>query len=447
MHSLTSLGPTTAGPQMLDLIERTKRRRPLTADEFHWLVNAYVAGELPDYQVSAWLMAVVLNGLQADETIALTAALAGSGRRLDLAAHGLAAADKHSTGGIGDKTTLVMAPLVAALGLPVAKMSGRGLGFTGGTLDKLEAVPGLRVDLSSDQFIHQAQTIGLVIAGQSADLAPGDGKLYALRDVTGTVDSIPLIAASVMSKKIVAGARFVVLDVKMGDGAFMERPEAARELAQTMLEIGKAAGLRIAAALSWMDQPLGLAIGNALEVAEAVQTLRGGGPADLRELCLRLRVELLRLSGIETDATVARHRLEAALASGAALEKLQAMVEAQGGDPRTLEALHRLPQAPVQLPVYADASGYVHAIAARSLGYAAIALGAGRTRKGEPIDHATGFVLHVKVGTRVAPGDLLATVHARTAPAAEQAVAGVRAAYTLGAAAPSPRPLIAEILR
>jgi len=435
------------GHHMLRLIEKTKQRRALTSDEVGWLVRSYVRDELPDYQVAAWLMAVVLNGLSADETVALTEALVASGQRLDLAAHGLAAADKHSTGGIGDKTTLVLAPMVAAAGLTVAKMSGRGLGFTGGTLDKLEAIPGMRVVLSSEAFLRQAQTVGLVVAGQTADLAPGDGKLYALRDVTGTVDSIPLIAASVMSKKIAAGARYVVLDVKMGDGAFMEQPAAARELAQTMLAIGKSAGLHIAAALSWMDQPLGRAIGNALEVTEAVETLRGGGPTDVRDLCLQLGVELLQLSGLEGNAVAAQRRLAEVLASGAALARLRAMVAAQGGDPRVIDDPALLPQAPLQIPVRAEHAGFVGAIAARELGYAAIALGAGRTRKGEAIDHATGFVLQAKVGTSVLPGDLLATVHARSERAAERAVQAVRNAYRLEGQAPLPRPLVAEVLR
>jgi pyrimidine-nucleoside phosphorylase len=432
---------------MLELIERTKRRQGLTAEELRWLVQAYVDEEIPDYQVAAWLMAVLLIGLGAEETIGLTEALVASGRRLDLVGHGVVAADKHSTGGIGDKTTLVLGPLVAAAGLPVAKMSGRGLGFTGGTLDKLEAVPGLRVDLSATQFVRQAQTTGLVIAGQTADMAPGDGRLYALRDVTGTVDSVPLIAASVMSKKIAAGARFVVLDVKMGNGAFMEQPEAARELAGTMLTIGRAAGLKMAAALSWMDQPLGRAIGNALEVAEAIQTLRGGGPDDLRDLCFGLGSELLRLSGMEADETAARRRLEAVLASGAALAKLREMILAQGGDPAVADEPQRLPHAPVEVPVYADRPGHVRAIAARDLGYVAISLGAGRTKKGEKIDHATGIVLHAKVGALVAAGDALATVHATSPDTAAQAVSAVRAAYALGAEPPTLHPLVEEVLR
>jgi pyrimidine-nucleoside phosphorylase len=444
---MEELDLNTTRRSMLDLIERTKRRQGLTSEELRWLVQAYVDEELPEYQVAAWLMAVLLTGLGAEETIGLTEALVASGRRLDLAGHGVIAADKHSTGGIGDKTTLVLAPLVAAAGLPVAKMSGRGLGFTGGTLDKLESVPGLRVDLSAAQFVRHAQTTGLVIAGQTPDLAPGDGKLYALRDVTGTVDSIPLIAASVMSKKIAAGARFVVLDVKMGNGAFMELPEAARELARTMLTIGRAAGLEMAAALSWMDQPLGGAIGNALEMAEAIQTLRGNGPDDVRDLCFRLGIELLRLSGMEPEEAAARRRLETALASGAALAKLQEMILAQAGDPAVADAPQRLPHAPVQVSVCADQPGYVRAIAARTLGYVAIALGAGRTKKDEKIDHATGIILHAKVGALVAVGDRLATVHASSPDAAAQAIPAVRAAYALGAEPPAPRPLVAEVLR
>jgi pyrimidine-nucleoside phosphorylase len=434
------------GRAMLALIEKSKRRQPLTDAELHWLVSAYLRGDAPDYQVAAWLMAVCLQGLSAGETIALTDALIAGGRRLDLAAAGITAVDKHSTGGIGDKTTLVLAPMVAAVGLTVAKMSGRGLGFTGGTLDKLEAVPGLRVDLSSERFVRQARTVGLVIAGQTADLAPGDGKLYALRDVTGTVDSIPLIAASVMSKKIAAGARAVVLDVKMGGGAFMERPEAARELAQTMLAIGRAAGLQVAAALSWMDEPLGLAIGNGLELREAVLTLRGDGPADVVDLCFRLGTELVLLSKMAADRAGARRLLEAALSSGAALAKLRAMVQAQDGDPRVIDDPGLLPAAPVLRTVPAERTGYVQRIAARDLGYAAIALGAGRTRKGDVIDHATGLVLQAKVGAPVAKGDVLATVHARSTAEAAQAARTTAAAYTIGERPPPAHPLVAEVL-
>lgn len=435
------------GRSVLALIEKSKRRQSLTAEELHWLVGAYVRDEIPDYQIAAWLMAVCLNGLRPDETSALTEALVASGRRLDLRAHGVTAADKHSTGGIGDKTTLVLAPLVAAAGVTVAKMSGRGLGFTGGTLDKLESIAGLRVALFMDDFVRQAQSVGLVIAGQTNDLAPGDGKLYALRDVTATVDSIPLIAASIMSKKIAAGASYVALDVKMGNGAFMEEPAAARELAETMLAIGRAAGLGMVAVLSWMDQPLGYAIGNALEVDEAVRTLHGGGPDDLRELCLALGAELLQLAAVAPNAAAARGALETVLASGAGVQKLQAMVAAQGGDPRMIDRPALLPQAPVRLSVASRRSGYVQAIAARQLGYAAITLGAGRVRKGDQIDHATGFVLRAKVGDPITAGEELAAVHARTMTAAQEAEATVRAAYAIGDAPLPRRPLVAEILR
>ena len=432
---------------MLSLIARTKQRQPLSLEELRGLVDGCVRGAIPDYQVAAWLMAVCLRGLGQRETAALTQALVESGRRLDLRGLGIEAVDKHSTGGIGDKTTLVLGPLVTAAGLTVAKMSGRGLGFTGGTLDKLEAIPGLRVDLSVEAFVDQARRVGLVVAGQTADLAPGDGKLYALRDVTGTVDSIPLIAASVMSKKIAAGASAVILDVKSGGGAFMEGPEAARGLAATMLAIGRAAGLRVAAAISSMEQPLGRAIGNALEVAEALRTLRGEGPPDVRELCVRLGSELLLLAGAERDPDAARARLEAALASGAALEKLAAMAVAQGGDRRVLDDPALLPAAPEQRAVPAPRGGYVGHIAARDLGYAAIQLGAGRSRKGEAIDHATGFVLAAKLGDRIPAGEALATVHARTPAAAAAGVAAVLAAYRIDDAAPDVPPLLSEVLR
>jgi pyrimidine-nucleoside phosphorylase len=430
-----------------ELIEKTKHRQPLSADELGAFITGYVEGTTPDYQVAAWLMAACLQGLTATETVALTDALVNSGQRIDLRSLGLHAVDKHSTGGIGDKTSLVLVPLVAAGGLTVAKMSGRGLGFTGGTLDKLESVPGLRVDLTIPNFLAQAQRIGLVIAGQTADLAPGDGKLYALRDVTATVDSIPLIAASIMSKKIAAGASSVILDVKMGGGAFIEQPERARELAATMIGLGRAAGLHMAAALSWMDQPLGLAIGNALELREAIDTLQGHGPDDLRELCLRLGTELLLLAGKSATPVNARQRLEHALSTGAALNALRSMVHAQGGDAHVLDDPARLPQAPVRQTVLASRAGFVTAIDARSLGYATVRLGAGRAHKGDVIDHATGFVLHAKVGTAVAAGEALATVHARTAASATDGARAVSAAYTLGDAAPPTRPVVEEVMR
>ena len=437
----------TGGLNAVRLIERTKRRQALMPGELRALIDGYVRAEIADYQMAAWLMAACLNGLSEQETVALTDALVASGRRLDLRGMGIDAVDKHSTGGIGDKTTLVLVPLVAAAGLTVAKMSGRGLGFTGGTLDKLESIPGMRVDLSVEEFVRQAQQVGLVVAGQTAELAPGDGKLYALRDVTGTVDSIPLIAASVMSKKIAAGASAVILDVKTGGGAFMEQPEQARVLARTMLDIGRAAGLRVGAAISWMDQPLGRAIGNALEVVEAAETLRGGGPADLLELCLRLGSELMLLAGRETDEAAARSRLERARDSGAAFERLKAMVAAQGGDQRVLDDLAKLPNAPVRLPVHSPRAGYVQAIAARELGFAAVRLGAGRARKGDRIDHATGLVLDRKVGDRVAVGGTLATVHARTETDAVGAGAAVKEAFSVGDMPPRDKSLVAEVLR
>lgn len=430
-----------------ELIRKKREGGELAAAEIEALVAGFTQGAIPDYQMSALLMAVCFRGMTSRETASLTTALVASGRRVDLSGLGRLAADKHSTGGVGDKTTLVLAPLVAAAGLPVAKLSGRGLGHTGGTLDKLESIPGFRTDLTLEAFAHQVEAIGIAVAGQTPDLVPADGKLYALRDVTATVESLPLIAASVMSKKIAGGAGAVVLDVKAGRGAFMQSPEAARDLAGAMLEIGRAAGLHVAAVVSSMEQPLGRAVGNALEVREAVDVLEGRGSADVAELCLTLGTELLLLAGLAADPAVARQTLQQALSGGAARRKLDEWVAAQGGDPAALTSPGGLPTAPLIEPWAAPRSGYVTSIDALVVGQAAVSLGAGRRVKGQAIDPSTGFVLAGKVGDRVSAGEPLAWVHARDPLDLAGARARLAEAYQLGPEPPGPSPLLYGVLR
>ena len=430
----------------VDLIAKKRDGHALSSDEIGWLIAAYAADELPDYQMSAWAMAVVLRGMDDRETADLTLAMARSGDMLDL--HDIApiTVDKHSTGGVGDKTTLLVAPMVAALGLPVAKMSGRGLGFSGGTVDKLESIPGLRTALDAAEFRQIVREVGLVVAAQSGELAPADKKLYALRDVTATVESIPLIAASVMSKKLAAGADCIVLDVKYGSGAFMHTLADARLLAQRMVAIGRHAGRRVAAVLSSMQQPLGYNIGNALEVREAIAALRGGGPADLVELSLALGAQLVLLAGKREREADARALLTNVLASGAAWAKFRQMVAAQGGDLAFIDAPERLPTAPVTHDLPAPRAGYVVAIDGMALGLSVNELGGGRARKEDQIDPAVGLVLRAKVGDRVEAGAPLLTIHAASAADAARVSSRLAAAYTLGDAPVSPPPLIEEIV-
>jgi pyrimidine-nucleoside phosphorylase len=426
----------------VELIRRKRDGAALTPGELESLVAAYTAGEMPDYQMAAFLMAVLWRGMDAGETVALTLAMARSGRELRIRDRLSPVADKHSTGGVGDKVTLAVAPLVAACGLPVAKMSGRGLGHTGGTIDKLEAIAGMRTELSSEEFAAQLARDGLVIAAQSGDLAPADGKMYALRDVTATVDSIPLIAASIMSKKLAIGTSHLLLDVKVGAGAFMKRLEDARLLAETMVAIGEDAGVRTVALLSAMDQPLGRAVGNALEIAETVELLRGGGPADLRELCLHEVATLLAMSGLAADEAAGERMAREALASGAGLAKLRAVVAAQGGDAAQIDDPARLPQAPVRELLAAPRVGYIAAIEAERVGRASVRLGAGRARKGEAIDPAVGFVLRAKVGDRVEAGEPLVEIHARSQRDAAAIRDELLAAYTWSADPVAPPPLL-----
>ncbi len=396
---------------------------------------------MPDYQAAALLMAVWFRGLSDAETFALTQAMVASGETLDLAARlGRRVVDKHSTGGVGDKTTIAVGPVVAACGAPFGKMSGRGLGHTGGTLDKLESIPGFRVELSTDELVEQVREIGLAVAGQTADLVPADRKLYALRDVTATIDEVSLIAASIMSKKIAGGASALVLDVKVGEGAFMRTQDDARRLAQAMRALGAEAGMNVVCLLTDMEQPLGDAVGNSLEVQEAYDTLGGGGPPDFRELVVTAATHLLALSDLDLGDQ-ARQRVEACLADGSAVAAYERWIRAQGGDPDPA----RLPRAPVVRELPAPRAGYVREVRARHVAGVAMELGAGRERKEDPVDHAVGIVCRAKRGHRVEVGEPLAEIHARDDSAARTAEAELLSAYEIGDE-PGPRPLVLEVI-
>jgi pyrimidine-nucleoside phosphorylase len=426
-----------------ELIQRKRDGVELAAEEITELVLGYVRGDVPDYQISALLMAVYFRGLSSAETFALTEAMIRSGETIALGpALGRKVVDKHSTGGVGDKTSLAVGPIVAACGVPFGKMSGRGLGHTGGTLDKLESIPGLRVELTTDEFLAQVRDVGLAIIGQTADLVPADKLLYGLRDVTATVDNVSLIASSIMSKKIAGGADAIVLDVKVGDGAFMKTRHAARELAELMLELGRRADREVVCVLTDMDQPLGQAVGNALEVREAVATIRGEGPADFTELVLASSAHLLALSDLGVDEQTGRQRAEQAVADGSAVAAYTRWIEAQGGDAD--EAA--LPTAPVVEDVPAERSGFVSSIGAVDVGLAALRLGAGRRTKDDSIDHAVGVRCLAKRGGRVETGQPLAEVHARDAVSAAQARAAVRAAYTLADESPAEQRIVLETI-
>jgi pyrimidine-nucleoside phosphorylase len=426
-----------------ELIQRKRDGDELSSGELADLVLGYTHGEIPDYQMAAFLMAVYFRGLSALETFALTDAMIRSGEMLELgAALGRKVVDKHSTGGVGDKTSIAVGPIVAACGVPFGKMSGRGLGHTGGTLDKLESIPGYRVELSTEEFVSQVREAGMAIVGQTADLVPADKLLYALRDVTATVDNVSLIAASIMSKKIAGGADAIVLDVKVGDGAFMKTVEDARELARAMIDLGRSAGRETLCVLTNMDQPLGCAVGNALEVREAAETVRGDGPADFAELVLDSVAHLLALSDLDIDHAEGRRRAEQAVESGAAFAAYERWIRAQHGDPD----LDRMPVAPVVQTVAAPRDGAVASLGAIRIGLAALHLGAGRRTKEDAIDHAVGVVCLKKRGDSVRKGEPLAHVHARDEHAAEEAAAAVREAYELADSAPPPRPIVLEVL-
>ena len=430
----------------VDVIAHKRDGKRLSAEEIDFFIQGFGRGTIPDYQVAAWLMAVVLRGMDRQETIDLTMSIVRSGERLDLSEIAPFVVDKHSTGGVGDKTTLVVAPLVAAAGLYLGKVSGRGLGFTGGTLDKLESIPGFRCDLSRDEFLAQLASIGLVVTGQSADLAPADGKLYALRDVTATVSSLPLIASSIMSKKIASGANGIVLDVKVGRGAFMQTEEEALELAQLMVDIGHDMGRKVRAVISDMNQPLGCAVGNSLEVVEALETLHGRGPTDFRQHCLAIASQMLLVAGAALDAEAAGEQLEQLLDGGLALARFRQWIAAQGGDLSYVDEPARLPTARFIEEVPAPQSGYIAAIDAREIGLTAMLLGGGRAKKGDPVDHAVGVVLQAKLGDQATKGQPLLTIHANDSAKLEGAQQRLLAAYTWSEEPVSPPPLIHQIV-
>ena len=424
-----------------ELIQRKRDGEELGGEELTELILAYARGDVPDYQLAAFCMAVYFQGLTTAETFALTDAMVRSGDTIDLgAALGRRVVDKHSTGGVGDKTTLVVGPIVAACGVPFGKMSGRGLGHTGGTLDKLESIPGFRVELTTEELIAQVREVGLAIVGQTGDLVPADKKLYALRDVTATVDNVSLIAASIMSKKIAAGADAIVLDVKVGDGAFMKSLPDAVVLAETMIALGRRGDRDVVCVLTDMDQPLGHAVGNALEVSEAVATLRGEGPPDLTELALDASAHLLALSDLDIDRAEARRRTEAAVADGSAHAMYERWVRAQDGDPDE----SALPKAPFVREVFSPRSGYVNALGALAVGQAALHLGAGRRGKDDPVDHAVGVVCLKKRGDAVEAGEPLAAIHARDESTADEAANDVLAAYELADEPPRPRSIVLD---
>ncbi|MFN2250945.1 MAG: thymidine phosphorylase [Anaerolineae bacterium] len=430
----------------VQLIERKRDGAVHTADELQWLVRGVVDESIPDYQLSSWLMAVVWRGMTRDETGDFTLAMAHSGDVLDLSGLPGTTADKHSTGGVGDKTSLVACPMAAACGVTVAKMSGRGLGHTGGTLDKLESIPGVTVDLGTERFMRQAADVGLVIAGQSADLAPADKRLYALRDVTGTVPSQPLIASSIMCKKIAAGAEAIALDVKVGSGAFAQSEPEARALAELMVDLGADAGRPTGAVLTRMDQPLGHMVGNGLEVREACAALRGSGPADLMEVSLAVAGLMLVAAGLASSVDSARPALKDAMLSGRAKDKLASMIEAQGGAPETVDDTSRLPAAAVVRPVTAERAGYVTALDALAVGQVSVDLGAGRRSKDDRIDPAAGVELIAKTGSTVARGEEIALVHAADPDAAEAARSRLAQAFTIGDAPPAEPSIVIDTL-
>ena len=420
---------------MYDIILKKRANLPLSDKEIRFVIDGYVNGEIPDYQVSALLMTIVFNGMNARELGTLTLAMAQSGNMVDLSNIDGITVDKHSTGGVGDKTTLIIAPLVAACGGKVAKMSGRGLGHTGGTIDKMESIPNLKVSLEKDAFINQVNKIGLAVIGQSEGLAPADKKLYALRDVTGTVDSIPLIASSVMSKKLASGAQAILLDVKVGSGAFMKNIEDARELAKAMVDIGKENGRSVKAILTDMDRPLGHDIGNALEIREVIDTLKGHGPEDLTHECIIMAAHMLVLSHI-CDYETALSRVQEALDSGAALERLRMMIDAQGGDSRVIDDESLLAIGKFTYDVTAPQDGYITHMNTEQCGIASVMLGAGRTVKDGPIDYSAGIVMHKKTGDAVRMGERIATLYASDESLFTNAAQTYLAAITIGNTAP-----------
>jgi pyrimidine-nucleoside phosphorylase len=431
----------------VDIIAKKRDGMALTRQEIEFFIQGFTRDEITDYQAAAWAMAVYLRGMNDEETTALTLAMAHSGQVLDLSSITPRVLDKHSSGGVGDKTTLVVGPLIAALDLPFGKVSGRGLGFSGGTLDKLESIPGFHADLSTEEFVAQLKRYGIVVSGQTQDLAPADGKLYALRDVTATVSTPPLIASSIMSKKIAAGAQIILLDVKVGSGAFMKAEKDATALAELMVRIGHGAGRRVAAVISDMNQPLGLAVGNAVEVVEAIETLKGRGPQDFVEHCLVVAAHLLLLANAAKDETDARTKLQAVLANGRALRKFSDWIEGQSGTRYVIDDDTLLPRANIVEEIVAPRNGFIAQINAEEVGLTVLDLGGGREKKGDAIDHAVGVVLKHKVGARVARGEPLLTLHANDRARFDAAQARLLAAYSFSDTAPEPPPLIHKVIK
>ena len=428
----------------VDIIIKKRDKQELTSEEIGFFIQGFTNGDIPDYQASSFAMTIMLNGMTSRETTDLALAMAHSGQVLDLSSIVDVVVDKHSSGGVGDKTSISVMPMVAACGLPVGKMSGRGLGFSGGTLDKLESIPGYRVDLTTDEFKQQLKDKGIVLTGQSLDLAPADGKMYALRDVTGTVPSTPLIASSIMCKKIAAGATAIVLDVKVGLGAFMETLEEARELANLMVDIGHLAGRKTVALLSDMNQPLGSAVGNSLEVIEAIEMLRGHAPADYREHCLHVTAHVLVAGGRAKDLKEGRTMAERCIADGSALEKFRILVQAQGGDVSYVDDISRFERAKYVEVVNAPRSGFISQVHARIVGEASVVLGAGRAKKSDLIDHAVGFIIHKKVGDQVVEGEPLFEIHANDEEKMAEARSAVLLAHNFSNKFVSPLPLFYE---
>jgi pyrimidine-nucleoside phosphorylase len=425
----------------VDIIIKKRDGGELTPGEIDFFVQGFTRGDIPDYQASAWLMAIVFRGMSDAESVALTLSMSRSGETLDLSDVADFVMDKHSSGGVGDKTTLVVAPLVASLGIPVGKMSGRGLGFSGGTLDKLESIPGYRAQLSQEEFKRQLRAIGIVVAGQTADFAPADGKLYALRDVTGTVQSTPLIASSIMSKKIATGSHGIVLDVKVGRGAFMQTQEAAVDLAELMVRIGRGVGRKVRAVIADMNQPLGCAVGNSLEVLEAIETLHGQGPQDFTEHCLTVAEQMVVLAGRASTEKAARDLVERSLSEGSGWSKFREWIVAQDGDIGFVDEPERLPRAKIVEAFVSPESGFIETVNALEVGMAAVYLGGGRAQKGDSVDPAVGIVLQKKVGDFVAAGEPLCLVHANDQARLAEARGRLAAAYTFSHLPVQPPPL------
>jgi pyrimidine-nucleoside phosphorylase len=432
---------------LLDIIIKKRDKQKLSFEEIKFFVNGFVAGSIPDYQASAFLMAVYLNGMDDEETSWLTSAMLHSGDIIKLEGFQEKIIDKHSTGGVGDKTSLILVPLVAAAGVPVAKMSGRGLGHTGGTIDKLESIPGFKVEMSMDKFVNQVKTKGLALTGQTGNLVPADKKIYALRDVTGTISNLSLIASSIMSKKLASGSDGIVIDLKVGDGAFVKTLSEAEKLANIMINIAQKMGKPLSAVLTSMQQPLGYAIGNALEVKEALDVLKGKGPKDLVEVTLALGTEMLLLSGKYTDEEKARNYLQELIYNGEALKKCKEWIEAQGGQPEIIDNYNLLPKADYLFEYLSKDSGFISEILASHLGTASMKLGAGRTKKDDVLDMSAGIIIHKKVGDKAIKGEKLVTLYSGNESSFSLAVPCLDAAFSFSDHKPEVHPLIYKIMR